>query len=48
LVDYERTLIRERTMIGLAAAIKRGNIGGRPPILTAKKIQEARKMISGR
>jgi DNA invertase Pin-like site-specific DNA recombinase len=39
LADYERTLIRERTMAGLAAARKRGNIGGRPPILTIKKIQ---------
>jgi DNA invertase Pin-like site-specific DNA recombinase len=47
LADYERTLIKERTMTGLAAARKRGNIGGRPPILTVKKIQEARKMVSG-
>jgi len=43
LADYERTLIRERTMAGLAAARKQGNIGGRPPILTIKKYKKLEK-----
>ncbi|WP_310626804.1 recombinase family protein [Limnohabitans sp.] len=29
--EFERAIIRERTMIGLRAARDRGNIGGQPP-----------------
>src|SRR5664280_2379752 len=31
LAEFERDLIRERTMAGLAAARARGRVGGRPP-----------------
>lgn len=36
LAEFERELIRERTMAGLAAARARGKKGGRPPISKAK------------
>jgi DNA invertase Pin-like site-specific DNA recombinase len=35
LAEFERSVIRERTMAGLRAARARGRVGGRPPALTA-------------
>lgn len=37
LAEFERNLIRERTMAGLAAARARGRLGGRPQALDADK-----------
>lgn len=37
LAEFERDLIRERTMAGLAAARARGRMGGRPPVLDEKR-----------
>jgi DNA invertase Pin-like site-specific DNA recombinase len=37
LAEFERDLIRERTMAGLSAARARGRKGGRPPVLDEKK-----------
>ena len=37
LAEFERNLIRERTMAGLEAARARGRVGGRPRALDAKK-----------
>ena len=39
LAEFERNLIRERTMAGLQAARARGRKGGRPLSLDAKKLQ---------
>jgi DNA invertase Pin-like site-specific DNA recombinase len=39
LADFERDLIRERTMAGLAAARRNGRIGGRPRKLQAKDVE---------
>src|SRR5664280_3072340 len=44
LAEFERTLIRERTMAGLAAARARGRVGGRPPTMTHDKIKVARQL----
>ncbi|MBL8067950.1 MAG: recombinase family protein [Armatimonadetes bacterium] len=44
LADYERTLIRERVNAGLAAARKRGRIGGRPKVVDAAKARSIRAM----
>jgi DNA invertase Pin-like site-specific DNA recombinase len=44
LAEFERALIRERTMAGLAAARARGRKGGRPRKLTPKQIALARRM----
>lgn len=48
LAEFERDLIRERTMAGLAAARARGRVGGRPPVMTPDKIKIARQMYDSR
>jgi DNA invertase Pin-like site-specific DNA recombinase len=48
LAEFERDLVRERTMAGLAAARARGRIGGRPPTMTPDKIKVARQMYDAR
>ena len=44
LAEFERDLIRERTMAGLAAARARGRVGGRPPKMTPDKVKVAQEM----
>jgi len=44
LAQFERELIRERTMAGLAAARARGRTGGRPTVWTDTKLKTARAM----
>lgn len=44
LAQFERELIRERTMAGLAAARARGRTGGRPTVWTEDKLRTARAM----
>jgi DNA invertase Pin-like site-specific DNA recombinase len=44
LAEFERDLIRQRTLAGLAAARARGRAGGRPRSMTATKIALARQM----
>jgi DNA invertase Pin-like site-specific DNA recombinase len=44
LAEFERSLIRERTMAGLASARARGRVGGRPPVMTPDKIKVARQL----
>jgi DNA invertase Pin-like site-specific DNA recombinase len=48
LAEFERDLIRERTHAGLAAARARGRVGGRPTVMSAKKIDKARKLYDSR
>ena len=48
LADFERELIRERTMAGLAAARARGRVGGRPSKMTPEKVKIAREMYASR
>ena len=45
LAEFERDLIRERTMAGLAAARARGRRGGRPG-LSAEKVQHLRTLAA--
>ena len=42
LAEFERSLIRERTQAGLAAARRAGRTGGRPPKLTDDDIKAAK------
>src|SRR5271167_4819251 len=44
LAEFERSLIRERTVAGLTAARARGRVGGRPPVMTPEKVKVARKL----
>jgi DNA invertase Pin-like site-specific DNA recombinase len=47
LAQYERALIKERVMAGLAAARRRGRKGGRPPTLDPEKIEQIIAALSG-
>lgn len=47
LAEFERDLVRERTMAGLAAARARGKRGGRPG-LSAEKVQQLRTLAAER
>jgi DNA invertase Pin-like site-specific DNA recombinase len=42
--EFERELMRARTMDGLAAARARGRVGGRKPKMTSKHIDEAKRL----
>ena len=44
LAEFERDLIRERTLAGLTAARARGRVGGRPTVWTPAKLSTARSM----
>jgi DNA invertase Pin-like site-specific DNA recombinase len=48
LAEFEKDLIRERTMAGLDAARARGRVGGRPSVMNPKKIATARKLYDTR
>ena len=45
LAEFERGVIRERTLAGLQAARARGRTGGRPPALKAKDLAVAKAML---
>jgi hypothetical protein len=46
LAEFERSLIRERTQAGLAAARRAGRTGGRPPKLTEDDLDAARALLA--
>jgi DNA invertase Pin-like site-specific DNA recombinase len=48
LAEFERNLIRERTTAGLVAARARGKKGGRPKVLTGKKLTIAQDLYERR
>jgi DNA invertase Pin-like site-specific DNA recombinase len=43
--EFERDIIRERTMAGLEAARARGRKGGRKPVMDQKKVALASKLM---
>jgi DNA invertase Pin-like site-specific DNA recombinase len=45
LAEFERSIIKERTMAGLASAKARGRVGGRPRALSAKDVMKAKAML---
>jgi len=45
LAEFERSLMRERTQAGLAAARARGRSGGRRPKLDEKQVREIRALL---
>jgi DNA invertase Pin-like site-specific DNA recombinase len=45
LAEFERGVIRERTLAGLQAARARGRTGGRPPALKAKDLAVAKALL---
>jgi len=48
LAEFERDLIHERTMAGLAAARARGRGGGRPRVMTKQKLKAAMALMADR
>ncbi len=48
LAQFEREIIRDRTVAGLTAARARGRVGGRPSKLSAEQRRQARKMYEER
>jgi DNA invertase Pin-like site-specific DNA recombinase len=46
LAEFERDLIRERTMAGLASARAKGNVGGRRQKLTPEQVVMARDLMA--
>jgi DNA invertase Pin-like site-specific DNA recombinase len=44
--EFERSMVRERTRLGLQAARERGTVGGRQPKLTSHQRAEAIKMVT--
>jgi len=46
LAEFERNLIRERTLAGLTAARTRGRVGGRKPKLNEKQIREIKALLA--
>lgn len=44
--EFERAMLKERTMVGLEAARKEGRIGGRPPKLKPQQQQEIVKLVT--
>lgn len=48
LAEFERDVIRERTLAGLASARARGRKGGRKPVLTVSKLRRAQAAMASR
>ena len=48
LAEFERELIRERTMAGLKAARARGRLGGRRKRMTQQQVGQAAKLLADR
>ncbi|MBF9052046.1 recombinase family protein [Roseobacter sp. HKCCD9010] len=46
IAEFERDLIRERTMVGLKAAKAKGRTGGRPRQMTEEKIKAVRTLLA--
>jgi DNA invertase Pin-like site-specific DNA recombinase len=46
LAEFERDLVRERTLAGLAAARARGRLGGRPRTLSPRKVELLRTLAA--
>jgi DNA invertase Pin-like site-specific DNA recombinase len=46
IAEFERELIRERTMAGLTSARARGRVGGRPAKMTPAKVKQAAAMMA--
>ena len=46
IAEFERALIRERTVAGLAEAKRKGKTGGRPRRLTEKDMAAAKALLA--
>jgi DNA invertase Pin-like site-specific DNA recombinase len=46
LAEYERELIKERTIAGIESAKARGRMGGRPRAMTPEQVDQAKQMLA--
>jgi DNA invertase Pin-like site-specific DNA recombinase len=46
IAEFERSLIRERTRAGVAAAKARGRVGGRPAKLNVEQVEHAKNLLA--
>ena len=46
LAEFEKNLVRDRTLAGLQAARKRGRVGGRPRSMSDEKVKAAKKLLA--
>lgn len=46
LAEFERGMIRERTIAGLQSARAKGRVGGRPPVMNADDIAASKAMLA--
>jgi len=46
LAEFEKNIIRERTLAGLKAARARGRLGGRPKVMDKQKIKMAKALMA--
>ena len=47
LAQYERAMTKKRVVAGLAAARRRGRVGGRPPVITGEKLEAIIDALQG-
>ena len=45
MAEFERDMLRQRTLAGLASARQRGRVGGRPRTLTSQDLKKARALL---
>jgi DNA invertase Pin-like site-specific DNA recombinase len=45
LAEFEKNVIRDRTVAGLQAARKRGRVGGRPRSMSDEKLRAAKRLL---
>jgi DNA invertase Pin-like site-specific DNA recombinase len=45
LAEFEKNLIKDRTLAGLQAARKRGRVGGRPRSMSDEKLRAAKQLL---
>jgi DNA invertase Pin-like site-specific DNA recombinase len=46
LSEFEKSILRERTMAGLASARARGRLGGRPSVMDTGKLKAAKSLLA--
>jgi DNA invertase Pin-like site-specific DNA recombinase len=46
LAEFERSLIKDRTLAGLKAARERGRVGGRPRAMTPERVKTAKNLLA--
>jgi DNA invertase Pin-like site-specific DNA recombinase len=46
MAEFERDMLRQRATVGLAAARKRGRVGGRPKLMSVDDLKKAQALLA--